>query len=136
MGRSASEPLRATEGRISMQALRRDDLSVRVEAEGVELRTKQVGDLTVAWVRLSGGIDLAPALRGLPGDLCPCPHWGYMLKGRLRMKTPGGDRVFEAGDAFYWGPGHAPEALEDSEYVDFSPTAEFDRVLDHLTSQG
>ena len=119
-----------------MEALRRDDLKVRVEAEGVELRTKHVGDLTVAWVRLSQGIDLAPGLQGLPGDLCPCPHWGYMLKGRLRMKTADGDRVFAAGDAFYWAPGHAPEALEDAEYVDFSPTAEFDRVLDHLTSQG
>jgi hypothetical protein len=49
------------------------------------------------------------------------------------MKTAEGDQVFEAGDAFYWGPGHAPEALEDCEYVDFSPTAEFEPVLDHLT---
>ena len=119
-----------------MQALRPDDLAMRVEAEGVELRTKQVGQLTVAWVRLSKGIDLGPGLQGLPGDLCPCPHWGYMLKGRLRMKTAEGDQVFEAGDAFYWGPGHAPEALEDCEYVDFSPTAEFEPVLDHLTGQG
>ena len=85
---------------------------------------------------LAKGIDLAPALHGLPSDLCPCPHWGYMLKGRLRMKTAEGDQVFEAGDAFYWGPGHAPEALEDCEYVDFSPTAEFEPVLDHLTGQG
>jgi hypothetical protein len=119
-----------------MQALRHEDLAVRVEAEGVELRTKPVGQLTVAWVRLSKGFDLAPGLQGLPSDLCPCPHWGYMLKGRLRMKTAEGDRVFEAGDAFYWGPGHAPEALEDCEYVDFSPTAEFEPVLDHLTGQG
>jgi len=28
---------------------------------------------------------------------------------------------------------HAPEALEDSEYVDFSPAVEFQHVLDHLT---
>ncbi len=119
-----------------MQALRHDDLAVRVEAEGVDLRTKPVGQLTVGWVRLSKGIDLAPGLQGLPGDLCQCPHWGYMLKGRLRMKTAEGDRDFEAGDAFYWGPGHAPEALEDCEYVDFSPTAEFEPVLDHLTGQG
>jgi len=59
-----------------------------------------------------------------------------MLKGRLRMKTATGDQIFEAGDAFYWGPGHAPEALEDAEYVDFSPTAEFTAVINHLTGQG
>jgi hypothetical protein len=42
----------------------------------------------------------------------------------------------EEGHAFYWSPGHAPEALEDSEYVDFSPTRELDEVIDHITSQG
>jgi hypothetical protein len=36
----------------------------------------------------------------------------------------------------YWGPGHAPEALEDSEYVDFSPTDEFNHVIDHIKTQG
>lgn len=119
-----------------MQSFNREDLSVRIEAEGVELRTQEVGDLTLAWVSLDKGIDLGPGLQGLPGDLCQCPHWGYMLKGRLRMKTANGDQIYEAGDAFYWGPGHAPEALEDTEYVDYSPTAEFNAVLDHLTGSG
>ncbi len=36
-----------------------------------------------------------------------------------------------------FGPGFAPpEALEDSEYVDFSPTEEFRRVIEHITSGG
>jgi hypothetical protein len=56
-----------------------------------------------------------------------------MLKGRVRMHTTNGHQDFAAGEAFYWGPGHAPEALEDSEYVDFSPTHEFQGVLDHIT---
>jgi hypothetical protein len=42
-----------------------------------------------------------------------------MLKGKVRMHTVDGYRDFVAGEAFYWAPGHAPEALEDSEYVDF-----------------
>lgn len=32
------------------------------------------------------------------------------------------------------GPGHAPEALEDSEYVGFSPTEQFGPVIEHITS--
>ena len=60
-------------------------------------------------------------------------YLGELLKGRVRMHTTDGHQDFAAGQAFYWGPGHAPEALEDSEYVDFSPTHEFQRVLDHLT---
>jgi hypothetical protein len=51
------------------------------------------------------------------------------------MRTEDGEEVYEAGQAFYWPPGHAPEALEDCEYVDFSPTKEFGEVIDHLRSQ-
>ena len=79
---------------------------------------------------------LGPALIGQPDDLCQCPHWGYVLKGRVKMRTKEGEEVCEAGHAFYWAPGHAPVALEDSEYVDFSPTREFREVLEHIKSQG
>ena len=52
------------------------------------------------------------------------------------MKTRHGDDVYEAGQAFYWPPGHAPRALEDCEYLDFSPTQEFGVVIRHLTGGG
>ena len=52
------------------------------------------------------------------------------------MHTAEGPHDYPAGEAFYWGPGHAPEALEDSEYVDFSPTEDFHRVVDHLKREG
>jgi quercetin dioxygenase-like cupin family protein len=55
-----------------------------------------------------------------------------MIKGRIRMHTMNGDREYKAGDAFYWAPGHAPEALEDSEYVDISPTDELEEVIAHV----
>jgi hypothetical protein len=51
----------------------------------------------------------------------------------MRMHKQNGPRDFEAGDAFYWAPGHGPEALEDSEYVDFSPTEQFRRVIGHIS---
>jgi hypothetical protein len=56
-----------------------------------------------------------------------------MLEGRVRMHTADGHQDFVAGEAFHWAAGHAPEALEDSEYVDFSPTELFRPVLAHLT---
>jgi hypothetical protein len=115
-----------------MRAIEREDVPVAIQDDNVELRLSEVGDMTVSFVNLKEGTDLAPALVGLPDDLCQCPHWGYMLKGRVKMKTQNGDHVYEAGQAFYWGPGHAPEALEDSEYVDFSPTEEFQTVIRHI----
>jgi hypothetical protein len=57
------------------------------------------------------------------------------LKGRLRVLTAEGEEYYEAGQAYYWGPGHVPVALEDSEFVEFSPTEDFQKVIDHVTSQ-
>ncbi|MBC9729542.1 hypothetical protein [Streptomyces sp. TRM68367] len=119
-----------------MAGTTRDDTPVALEGGGVELRTQEVGgDMSAAFVKLPKGTDMAPALKGMPDDLCQCPHWGYLFSGRLKMRTKHGDEVYEAGQAFYWAPGHAPEALEDCEYLDFSPTKEFREVIDHVTAQ-
>lgn len=120
-----------------MAATTRADTPVAVESDGVEVRTREIGgDMTVAFVHLPAGTDLGPALAGLPGDLCPCPHWGYLLSGRMEMRTKDGADVYEAGQAFYWSPGHAPRSLEDTDYVDFSPTREFEAVIAHITGAG
>jgi hypothetical protein len=120
-----------------MKAISRAEAPVAIEGDGVELRMQKLGGgMTTAFVRVPKGADFRPALAGLPDDLCQCPHWGYLLKGRVKMHTRDVEEVYEAGQAFYWAPGHAPEALEDSEYVDFSPTDEFNHVIDHLKAQG
>jgi hypothetical protein len=115
-----------------MRAIEREDVPVAIEDDNVEIRTSEVGEMSVIWAKLKEGTDFAPALVGLPDDLCQCPHWGYMIKGRIKMKTKDGENVYEAGQAFYWAPGHAPLALEDSEYVEFSPTEEFQAVVRHI----
>lgn len=121
-----------------MTATTREDTPVAIEGGGVELRTREIGgDMSVAFVRFPRGTDMGPALKGLADDgLCPCPHWGYLVKGRLKMVTRDGEEVYEAGQAFYWAPGHSPVALEDCEYIDFSPTRAFTEVLDHIKNQG
>jgi hypothetical protein len=116
-----------------MQPLQREDFDVRIAGNGIDFRTKQLDGQTMGWVVLPKGANLAPALKGLEGDLCQCPHWGYLIKGRVRMHTANGPEEYSAGEAFYWAPGHAPEALEDTEYVDVSPTHELEEVIAHVT---
>lgn len=116
-----------------MQSAKRSKVPVVLEGEGLEVRTCPIGGgMSAGFFQVPKGADLRPALTGLEDDLCQCPHWGYLLKGRLLMHTTDGDHTYEAGDAFYWAPGHAPEALEDCEYVDFSPTDELNHVLEHI----
>jgi hypothetical protein len=115
-----------------MQSMTATDVPVAIKDENVEVRMTEVGEMTISFIRLAAGTDLGPALVGLEGDLCPCPHWGYMLEGTLRMRTAAGEQTFTAGQAFYWAPGHSPTAVTDCAYVDFSPTEQFEPVIRHI----
>src|SRR5690242_6633346 len=75
-----------------------------------EDRHDDLNGYTVNFVTIRQTHDLAPMLRGLPGGSCPCPHWGYLVKGRMIVRYDSHEEVIEAGDAFYIPPGHAPEA--------------------------
>ncbi|MCY0925735.1 hypothetical protein OTB20_05845 [Streptomyces sp. H27-H1] len=119
-----------------MTATNREQTPVVVAGPGAEVRVQELGGgYSVAFGRFDKGVDMTPAFKGLPDDLCPCPHYAYVLKGRIKMHTKDGEQIYSAGDACYWEPGHAPEALEDTEYLDFSPTEEFQAVIDHVKAQ-
>jgi hypothetical protein len=78
---------------------------------------------TANFVTFRGDLDHSPLLVGLPDDRCQCPHWGYVLEGRMTFRFADHEEVFEAGDAFYVGPGHVPVSNEPgTEYLQFSPT--------------
>jgi hypothetical protein len=94
------------------------------EFQVAEDRTGELDGYTVNFVSIRESHDLAPMLKGLPGDACQCPHWGYVFKGRLTWRYADREEVFEAGDAFFAPPGHAPEAEAGSEFVQFSPSEE------------
>ncbi|WP_325038534.1 hypothetical protein [Kribbella sp.] len=86
-------------------------------------RSTELDGYTVNFTTITKSHDLGPMLASLPGGNCSCPHWGYVFKGRLIVRYPGSAaEVIEAGDAFYMRPGHAPEAEEGTELVQFSPT--------------
>jgi hypothetical protein len=127
-------PTTTTEA-VDMRSFERDSMDVALQGDGLDVRVEDAGGMSVGMFRLPAGTDLRPALNGLEGNLCQCPHWGYMLKGTLRMHTANGVQEYVAGQAFYWAPGHAPEAVDDVEYVDFSPAAELHAVLDHVKQQ-
>ena len=55
---------------------------------------------------------------------------GYVLKGKYGMQTADGvAEVFEAGDAFFIGPGHTPIIFAGCEIVYFTRTEEANREL-------
>jgi hypothetical protein len=80
---------------------------------------------TVNFVTFKQDIDHTELLKGLPDDRCQCPHWGYVLKGKLTYRFADHEEVFVAGDAFFLPAGHVPVQNEPgSEILQFSPTHE------------
>lgn len=93
-----------------------------VEDFGVaEDRHDDIDGYTVNFVTIRQSHDLAPMLASLPGGNCSCPHWGYVIKGRLTIRYADHEETVEAGEAFYMTPGHAPAAEAGTELVQFSP---------------
>ncbi|MCW2997757.1 MAG: hypothetical protein JWN65_1306 [Solirubrobacterales bacterium] len=106
-----------------------------VEDHGpVEDRHEDVDGYTINFVTFRQDIDGTPMLKGLPDDRCPCPHWGYVLKGRLTYRFADHEEVFVAGDAFYLPPGHVPLADAGSELVQFSPSDQLREVEAVITA--
>jgi hypothetical protein len=108
----------------------RDELPYLFGADATGIRGANWGQLRSMIVSLPAGTDLGPLLRGLPNDLCPCPHWGYVIKGRLRMAYADREEVLKEGDLFYMPPGHTGVVEEDVEFVEFSPPGEHEAVLE------
>ena len=105
------------------------DSAEHVDDHGVvEDRHEDIDGYTVNFVSFRQDVDGTPLLKGLPGDRCPCPHWGYVLKGQVTYQFADHDEVFEAGDAFYLPPGHVPIATAASELVQFSPSEQLREV--------
>jgi hypothetical protein len=106
----------------------RDSVS-QVKNFGIaEDRTEDLGGYTVNFVTILQDHDLGPLLAGLPGGQCPCPHWGYVVKGQLTVRYGDQEEVIEAGEAFYLPPGHTPAATAGSEFIQFSPTDQLQKV--------
>mgnify|MGYP001166014486 CR=1 FL=1 len=91
------------------------------------------GGMTVAINELPAGTDLSPLLEGLKNNSCQVPHWGYIIKGSLRLKYDDGKEVvLNAGDVFYMPPGHTAAVVEDLKILDFSPEKEMKGLIHHI----
>ena len=118
----------------------KEDVDVRMEVPGVTIRQRTgfgdvsgYGGISGEYFTLAAGVDTTPLFVGLEGDLCQCPHWGYVLGGRLTTTDADGvEETVGAGDLFYWPAGHNVRVDADAEIVMFSPQHEHSRVIEHM----
>ena len=99
------------------------DLAPQVEKlDGFEGHYDELEGYVAGFETYDADADLAPLFTGLPDDRCQCPHWGYVVKGRLTYTyTDGTIDDIKAGEAYYARPGHTPKLWAGTEVVEFSP---------------
>jgi hypothetical protein len=87
------------------------------------------GGWTVGFETYTQDADMSPFFKGLPDDQCQCEHMGYVVKGKVAFRSGDAEEVFEAGDAYYVGPGHIPVISTGTEVIEFSPTEKLGETM-------
>jgi hypothetical protein len=118
----------------------KENVNVMMEIPGAVVRLEpDFGDasgfrtMSGEYFSLAAGVDTTPLFEGLEGNLCQCPHWGFVLRGRITTTNAKGEtETVNANDLFYWPPGHNVKVEEDADIIMFSPEREHTLVVNHM----
>jgi len=121
----------------------KDEVDVTMEIPGAVIRQrtefgdmKGYGPISAEYFTLSAGVDTTPLFLGLEGDLCQCPHWGFVVRGQLTTTDAAGSQeTIRANDPFHWPSGHNVKVDADAEVVMFSPQHEHSHVIEHMIAK-
>lgn len=118
----------------------KEQVEVKMAIPGAVLRQRKdfgdasgYGKISGEYFSLAAGVDTTPLFQGLEGNLCQCPHWGFVLDGEITTSNASGEQeTVHTGDLFYWPPGHNVRVDRDAEIIMFSPQHEHSRVINHM----
>jgi len=118
----------------------KDDVDVRMEIPGAVVRQRLdfgdatgFGKISGEYFTLAAGVDTTPLFQGLDGNHCDCPHWGFVMSGRITTTdAKGAQETVNTNDLFYWPPGHNVKVDADAEIIMFSPQREHTKVINHM----
>jgi hypothetical protein len=118
----------------------KEQVDTKMEIPGAIIRQRTefgdasgYGEISGEYFTLAAGVDTTPLFEGLEGNLCQCPHWGFVVRGELTTTDAmGKQETVSADDLFYWPPGHNVSVGADAEIVMFSPQSEHSHVINHM----
>jgi hypothetical protein len=121
----------------------KDEVEVRMEIPGAVIRQRMdfgdatgLGAIGGEYFSLAAGVDTTALFEGLDGDLCQCPHWGFVLSGQMTTTdATGAAETVTANDLFYWPSGHNVKVDADAEFVMFSPQEQHSQVIEHMRAK-
>ena len=112
-----------------MPRTRKDEAPLVIDEAEITGRYVDLDGYTVSFEAYHADVDPAELFRGLPDDRCQCPHWGYVVSGRLIIRFADREETYVAGDAYYVPAGHTPVVTSGTEVIEFSPTAQLNETM-------
>ena len=109
------------------------EIPIAHEALGEMVRGQDWGGMTSAYMEYPAGLDFTPLLEGLENDLCQCPHWGFVIEGKILVTYEDGTQEsVGAGELYYWPSGHTILVQEPVRMVEFSPHDQMSQVVGNV----
>ncbi|WP_241566525.1 cupin domain-containing protein [Mycolicibacterium elephantis] len=97
----------------------------------------QWGDMEVGFTSVVHPLDCTELYRigGLPGGLCMCPHYGYVVEGAVSATYPNTDRPDEeavAGEVYFFPAGHILKYSGPTKHIEFNPAFALQQCMDAM----
>ncbi len=109
------------------------EIPIAHDALGEMVRGQDWGGMTSAYMEYPAGLDFTPLLVGLEHNYCQCPHWGFVIEGRILVTYQDGTQeTVGAGELYYWPSGHTILVEEAVRMVEFSPHDQMLQVLGNV----
>jgi hypothetical protein len=93
--------------------------------------------MEVGFTNISGPLDCTELYQvgGMPGGVCPCPHYGYIFSGTIRAVYPNSDdadEVATAGEVYFFPAGHILVYEEATSALELNPAFALQQCMDAM----
>jgi hypothetical protein len=109
----------------------------RWPSSGSNFRSAHWGDMEVGFTNIPGPLDCTELYQvgGMPGGVCPCPHYGYIFSGTIRATYPNADdadEVATAGEVYFFPAGHILIYEEATSALELNPAFALQQCMDAM----
>jgi len=108
---------------------KKEEIPKEVDTKDFVMHETVMGAMNVGYEIYKREVDASAFFKGLPDNRCQAEHWGYVLKGRFKVDYGDHEETFSQGDVYYLKPGHIPHVFPETELLEFSPKAEYDKTM-------
>ena len=106
-----------------------EQIPITASSRGYEGRFIEWGGFIIAFEKWLEDLDETTMFKGLSDGRCPCPHWGFLFRGKMIVRYKDHDETIIAGEAYYLKPGHNSLITKGTESMEVSPKHKYEEAM-------